>query len=337
MPRFTPAPSPKCPRCGDSIFATELKIGPNGTPYHARCLTCTLCNKRLDSTLLLEHEGQPYCKHCHAKLLGTGANGFTRAVPLQPRSPEAAGVRVGAFASPHSPTASSPAGLVGSSAIAASRAISASPSAHRSTSPVSSVASSSRAGGTAVHSRSSSPQRPGTTTSVFAHVQRAPASAGSVDLTSAQNVYRTAVPSVSGEYDLEFGPAPTSPPRAPVQSMDDLVNQLNEVKIRPRGHVSVAIPLTERREDSSLSPADEADEAESISSIDAASTVGTVGMPGLPPPRRLTPSKHGTAGTTYKTAPAYGGGTSGVSRLGLGSSISAAAGGTPLCARCAKP
>jgi len=62
-------------------------IGPSSLPYHRTCLTCIACNKRLDSTLLLEHEGQPFCKNCHRAHLGTGKGGFSVAVPLNPTIP----------------------------------------------------------------------------------------------------------------------------------------------------------------------------------------------------------------------------------------------------------
>ncbi|CAD6885882.1 unnamed protein product [Tilletia laevis] len=316
MPRFTPTPAPRCPRCHDSIFATELKIGPASIAYHARCLTCSLCNKRLDSTLQVEHEGQPYCKHCHAKMLGTGANGFTRAVPMQPRSPQAAGVRVGAFSSPGSPT-SAPKVLASTG----------SPSPHRATSSVSSVASSSRAAGAtngstgaASSSLSSTSDEPSPPPTRFSFSSASKPSQPFL-LSSERTQPASSARRLEDEDDgAEFGPGPV-PPRAqptPVaQSMDDLVNQVGGITIRPRG---IGVVPTSRAGDDD--------------DIDAASTVATVG--GLPPPRRLTPSKHGPT-TGYKTAPAFGGGTSGLSRLGLDSSISAAAGGTPLCARCAKP
>jgi len=34
-------------------------------------LACTICNKRLDSFTLLEHDEKPYCKSCHIKNFGT--------------------------------------------------------------------------------------------------------------------------------------------------------------------------------------------------------------------------------------------------------------------------
>jgi hypothetical protein len=67
----------------------EQVIGPYSRPYHKTCLTCTVCNKRLDSTLLVEHEGEPYCKNCHKAHLGQGKGGFGLSVPLRPEKPAA--------------------------------------------------------------------------------------------------------------------------------------------------------------------------------------------------------------------------------------------------------
>jgi len=46
-------------------------MGPGRRLYHKPCLACTICNKRLDSLTLLEHDQQPYCKSCHVKNFGT--------------------------------------------------------------------------------------------------------------------------------------------------------------------------------------------------------------------------------------------------------------------------
>lgn len=66
-------------------------IGPNSTPYHKPCLTCITCNKRLDSTLLVEHDGEALCKNCHRSHLGVGKGAFGKAVPVRatlPTSPQ---------------------------------------------------------------------------------------------------------------------------------------------------------------------------------------------------------------------------------------------------------
>lgn len=88
MPRFAVPAAPKCARCNASVFLAEQVIGPASKPYHRTCLTCVVCNKRLDSTLLVEHDGEPYCKNCHKEHLGTGKGGFAKAVSLNPTSPK---------------------------------------------------------------------------------------------------------------------------------------------------------------------------------------------------------------------------------------------------------
>ncbi|CAO1615856.1 unnamed protein product [Parajaminaea phylloscopi] len=90
MPPVLGISAPKCPRCGKSVYIAEQVIGPNSTPYHKPCLTCVACNKRLDSTLLVEHDGQPLCHNCHRSHLGPGKGGFSKAVPVRatlPNSP----------------------------------------------------------------------------------------------------------------------------------------------------------------------------------------------------------------------------------------------------------
>lgn len=49
-----------------------------------------MCNRRLDSTLLVEHDGLPLCRNCHRSYLGQGKGGFAKAVPVRgtlPTSP----------------------------------------------------------------------------------------------------------------------------------------------------------------------------------------------------------------------------------------------------------
>lgn len=67
-------------------------IGPQSTPYHKSCLVCITCNKRLDSMLLVEHDGQPLCKNCHRNHLGQGKGGFAKAVPVRGTLPVGADV-----------------------------------------------------------------------------------------------------------------------------------------------------------------------------------------------------------------------------------------------------
>ncbi|KAG9311030.1 hypothetical protein JVU11DRAFT_8927 [Chiua virens] len=63
--------TPICPRCGKAVYAAEQVMGPGRKLYHKPCLTCTSCNKRLDSFTLLEHDQEPYCKNCHIRNFGT--------------------------------------------------------------------------------------------------------------------------------------------------------------------------------------------------------------------------------------------------------------------------
>ncbi|KAF9975202.1 hypothetical protein BGZ73_001231 [Actinomortierella ambigua] len=87
-PRFVPNAAPRCPRCNKMVYQAEQVIGPNGAPYHKACYTCLECNKRLDSSSLAEHNGQAYCKTCHAKKWGPTGYGYAGgAAFLQPEEP----------------------------------------------------------------------------------------------------------------------------------------------------------------------------------------------------------------------------------------------------------
>ncbi|GAA5856954.1 hypothetical protein JCM9279_005029 [Rhodotorula babjevae] len=93
--------APKCAQCGKSVYAAEQALGPAGT-YHKLCLKCVACNKLLEPRLLVDHDGQAYCKACHSK--SYGAKGYG-----------AGGALVGEYAprpaesSPTRPTPTSPA------------------------------------------------------------------------------------------------------------------------------------------------------------------------------------------------------------------------------------
>ncbi|KAF8154082.1 hypothetical protein B0H34DRAFT_817995 [Crassisporium funariophilum] len=64
--------TPICPRCSRAVYAAEQVMGPGRKLYHKPCLACTICNKRLDSYTLLEHDQQHKCsKSCHLKNFGT--------------------------------------------------------------------------------------------------------------------------------------------------------------------------------------------------------------------------------------------------------------------------
>ncbi|KAG0071998.1 hypothetical protein BGZ89_008613 [Linnemannia elongata] len=75
-PRFVAPAAPKCPRCTKSVYSAEQIIGPNGAAWHKACYTCRECNRRLDSNILAEHEGEAYCKTCHKKMWGPTGYGY---------------------------------------------------------------------------------------------------------------------------------------------------------------------------------------------------------------------------------------------------------------------
>jgi len=77
----------RCPRCNDRVYAAEQVIGPMSKMYHRHCLKCVVCNRRLDSVSLLEHDGEPFCSNCHRTHLGQGKDRFGTAVPLKPKIP----------------------------------------------------------------------------------------------------------------------------------------------------------------------------------------------------------------------------------------------------------
>ena len=43
------------------VFIAELMRGA-GRAWHKSCFTCNMCNKRLDSSILTEREGEIYCR-----------------------------------------------------------------------------------------------------------------------------------------------------------------------------------------------------------------------------------------------------------------------------------
>ncbi|XP_023345864.1 cysteine and glycine-rich protein 1 [Eurytemora carolleeae] len=64
-----------CPRCEKSVFIAELMRGA-GKAWHKSCFTCQLCNKRVDSSMLCEREGEIYCKSCYGRNFGPKGVGF---------------------------------------------------------------------------------------------------------------------------------------------------------------------------------------------------------------------------------------------------------------------
>ncbi|XP_049765020.1 muscle LIM protein Mlp84B-like isoform X1 [Schistocerca cancellata] len=72
---FKPIENPKCPKCGKSVYAAEERVA-GGLKWHKMCFKCGMCNKLLDSTNCSEHEGELYCKVCHARKFGPKGYGF---------------------------------------------------------------------------------------------------------------------------------------------------------------------------------------------------------------------------------------------------------------------
>ncbi|XP_054261366.1 muscle LIM protein Mlp84B isoform X2 [Macrosteles quadrilineatus] len=72
---FKPADHPKCPKCGKSVYAAEERVA-GGLKWHKMCFKCGLCGKFLDSTNCSEHEGELFCKNCHARKYGPKGYGF---------------------------------------------------------------------------------------------------------------------------------------------------------------------------------------------------------------------------------------------------------------------
>jgi hypothetical protein len=56
----------KCMRCSKSVYAAESIAGPGGE-WHKQCLACNACRKLLDTTTLMEHRGEVYCRACFGK------------------------------------------------------------------------------------------------------------------------------------------------------------------------------------------------------------------------------------------------------------------------------
>ncbi|KAL1918011.1 uncharacterized protein VTP21DRAFT_3277 [Calcarisporiella thermophila] len=67
--------APKCPRCHQAVYLAEQAIGPQGV-WHKKCLTCKECGRKLDSTILTEHQGEAYCNACYKRNWGPKGFGF---------------------------------------------------------------------------------------------------------------------------------------------------------------------------------------------------------------------------------------------------------------------
>merc|ERR1711964_646819 len=72
---FKPIETPKCPKCGKSVYAAEERIA-GGHKFHKGCFKCDICATNLDSTTVAEHEAKLYCKQCHGRKYGPKGYGF---------------------------------------------------------------------------------------------------------------------------------------------------------------------------------------------------------------------------------------------------------------------
>ena len=57
-----------CGKCKNKIFAAEKVWGPGeDNPYHKDCLICEMCEKRLETSTMEEHDNKAYCIACYNK------------------------------------------------------------------------------------------------------------------------------------------------------------------------------------------------------------------------------------------------------------------------------
>ncbi|KAK4336533.1 hypothetical protein RND71_044249 [Anisodus tanguticus] len=66
---FVPPQVSKCPVCNKSVYAAE-EVLCAGAKYHKGCFKCGLCNKRVDSTNVANHDLEIYCKQCYGRKYG---------------------------------------------------------------------------------------------------------------------------------------------------------------------------------------------------------------------------------------------------------------------------
>ncbi|BGP19800.1 hypothetical protein JCM10213v2_007931 [Rhodosporidiobolus nylandii] len=88
--------APSCPRCRKPVYFAEQTLGPGGAAFHKLCLKCVDCGKLLEPRLLVDHDGEAYCKPCHSRSFGAKGYG-------------AGGALVGEYAPRSSPSRPSPA------------------------------------------------------------------------------------------------------------------------------------------------------------------------------------------------------------------------------------
>ncbi len=69
------AATPKCPRCGKSVYAAE-SVTALSKQWHQRCLTCSVCNASLSAVNLCDANDEIFCKTCYGKQFGPKGYGF---------------------------------------------------------------------------------------------------------------------------------------------------------------------------------------------------------------------------------------------------------------------
>ncbi|KAL5007396.1 hypothetical protein ScPMuIL_016202 [Solemya velum] len=67
-----------CPRCGRTVYFAE-KVSAGNIVYHKSCFKCSICGKKLDSSILCERENDIFCKGCYGKNFGPTGFGISTA------------------------------------------------------------------------------------------------------------------------------------------------------------------------------------------------------------------------------------------------------------------
>jgi len=67
--------SNQCPACGKPVYAAEKVIGA-GKDWHKLCFRCAACGKGLDSTTVVDRDGQIFCRACYGKNFGPKGYGY---------------------------------------------------------------------------------------------------------------------------------------------------------------------------------------------------------------------------------------------------------------------
>ncbi|GAA5930599.1 uncharacterized protein JCM15063_002409 [Sporobolomyces koalae] len=100
--------APSCPTCNKSVYFAEQTLGPGGRAFHKICLKCVACGKLLEPRLLVDHDGEAYCKACHGKSFGTRGYGAGGAL-VGEYHPRSSPTRPVTNSVPNSPSPASPA------------------------------------------------------------------------------------------------------------------------------------------------------------------------------------------------------------------------------------